>query len=116
MSTDTLSVRIAGLISTHKKRIWFSLEHGHGETYHSGRPTLYGHHPYPRHSVLAGREARLFIEQWDTAEEAWEALQQVKQSLAAQRMIFRVDDMLGIGTTHVPIKQIVSHLPDDTNY
>lgn len=70
--------------------------------------TLYAHHPYPRSSVLAGREARVFLHQWEKADEA--------RADCRAAGVKRLRDMLDGGTTHTPISQIVGHLPDDTDY
>ena len=94
----------------------FTLEAGHGETYHTGQPTLYGHWPYERHSVLAGRECRSYIAAWDSAEEAHACLAEVKKLCKENKLRVRLDDMLEGGTTHVPVEQIVSHLPVDDDY
>ncbi len=95
-----------------KKRWTFTLEHGRGETYAHGKPTLYGHSTYERSSVLAGRPQRVFVAQWDTPQAAYAELAEVKKQVKG----FKYEDMLGGGTTHIPVAQIVSHLPDDTDY
>lgn len=98
---------------TGKKRWTFTLESGRGETYCSGKPTLYGHSTYERSSVLAGREQRVFIEQWDSWEAARADLAKAKKDFPK----FKYEDFGEVGgTTHVPVDQIVSHLPDDTDY
>ena len=102
---------IRELIAKHKRRVWFSLEYGRGETYANNKPTLYAHFPYPRSSVLAGREARAFVDQWETVEDANRRLKELTGNLPA----FKVDVMLG-GSTHIPIAQIVAGIPDDTDY
>lgn len=102
----TLTQQIAELLSK-KPRYTFTLEPGHGETYHSGKPTLYGHSTYPRGSVLAGRPLRKFIDQWDTAAEAHTALAEVKKALPK----FKYEDVEG--TTHIPIDQMTAGLPED---
>ena len=81
----------------------FTLEIGRGETYASGRPTLYGHGRYPRSSVLAGQSRRVWIEDWDDLETA-------KAALASENIEYL--DLTEIGSTHVPVSQMVSHLPD----
>ena len=90
-----------------QKRATFTLELGRGETYATGKPTLYGHGFYPRGSVLAGRDLRRFIDSFDSVAEAHKVLAELK---------IKYDDMTGGGSTHIPIEQMVSHLPDDTDY
>ncbi len=106
--------RIAEMVKSKKNGGWtFTLEAGRGETYRDGKPTLYGHSEYPSHSVLAGRELRQFVNKWETIEDARAAIAQLKLDVPG----FKVDDMFeGGGTSHIPIAQIVSHLPDDTDY
>lgn len=89
------------------KNAEFTLEYGRGETYNSGEPTLYAHDEYPSYSVLAGRTRRIWIESWKTVEEAL-------KDLAECGIEFY--NMLGGGSTHIPVEQMVSHLPDDTDY
>jgi hypothetical protein len=84
-----------------------TLEFGRGETYCSGRPTLYGHSTYGRSSVLAGQSRRVFLEDWDDLETA-------KAELAAAKI--RFTNICGSGSTHVPVDSMVSHLPDEGDY
>jgi hypothetical protein len=97
--------------SMHRKKWTFSLEEGRGTTYSSGKPTLYGHSRYERSSVLAGQHQRVFLDQWDSWEEARAALAEVKKTVKR----FKCDD-LGPegGSTFTPVN--VNHLPDDTDY
>jgi hypothetical protein len=88
----------------------FTLESGRGETYRHSRPVLYAHSTYERSSVLAGQPRRLFVEEWETWEEARAALAEVRR---ADRS-FRFDDLgEGGGSTHVPSSVLTRHLPDD---
>jgi hypothetical protein len=103
MLTDT------GAQFKHRRKWSFTLEAGRGETYANNRPTLYGHNVYPRGSVLAGRDQRVFVEQWDDWDEARAALAEVKKAVKG----FKYEDS---GSTHVPIDVITNHLPDDTDY
>ncbi len=97
----------------HKKKWSFTLENGRGETYQNNRPTLYGHSTYERGSVLAGRDQRVYVHQWDNYEEAKKDLAELKKELPK----FKFDDCYNSGTsTHQSIASIVSHLPDDTDY
>lgn len=91
----------------------FTLEYGRGETYSNNQPTLYGHSEYERSSVLAGRPQRVFIDRWNTDEEALAAIETVKKAFGKK---FKFQSMLDGGSTHIPVDQIVSHLPDDTDY
>ena len=85
-----------------------TLEFGRGETYRNNKPTLYGHSTYGRSSVLAGQRRRVFLESWDTIEEA-------KAELKAAKV--RYTDLTDTHcSTHIPVSQVVSHLPDDTDY
>ncbi len=85
-----------------------TLELGRGETYHTGKPTLYGHGTYGRNSVLRGQPRRVFIESWESVEEA-------KTELKASKL--RYTDLTGTGgTTHVSVSGMVAHLPDDSDY
>jgi hypothetical protein len=94
-----------------KKRWTFTLEAGRGETYADGKPTLYGHSTYERSSVLAGRDQRVFVDSWDNWGEARAAIVDIQNEHGRR---FKCEEIGG--TTHVPIEQIVSHLPDDTDY
>ena len=88
----------------------FTLEMGRGETYRHARPVLYTHSTYERSAVLAGQPRRLFVEQWETWEEARAALAEVRK---ADRT-FRFEDFgEGGGTTHIPTSVLTRHLPDD---
>ena len=85
-----------------------TLEWGRGETYRSNKPTLYGHGTYGRGSVLRGQSRRVFLESWDTIEDA-------KAELKAAKI--RYTDLTGTGgSTHIPVAQVTSHLPDDSDY
>ncbi len=92
-----------------KKRWTFTLESGRGETYANSRPTLYGHSTYERGSVLEGRDQRVFVYQWND----WSSAREELASLQKRLKWFRYEDS---GSTHVPVDQIVNHLPDDTDY
>ncbi len=81
-----------------------TLEPGRGETYSSGEPSLYAHDTYGRGSVMAGRPRRIFLESWETAEEARAALQQAG---------IRYTDLIGSGSTHVPLRVATAGIPGD---
>jgi len=102
--------RIREVRNSIRPRPSFTLESGQGETYRHSKPVLYAHSTYGRGSVLAGQPRRLFVEQWDTWEEARAALAEVRR---ADRS-FRLDDLgEGGGTTHIPSSVLTRHLPDD---
>lgn len=99
---------IRSMVEDRKHKWTFTLEHGRGETYNHGKPVLYGHSVYPRGSVLAGKELRRFVTEWPTPEAALKDLAELPK--------FKYENMLEGGTTHIPVEQMVSHLPDDTDY
>ena len=102
--------RINDIRTTCRPRPTFTLEMGRGETYRHGRPMLYAHSVYERSSVLAGQPRRLFVEQWETWDEARAALAEVRK---ADRS-FRFDDYgEGGGTSYIPSSVLTRHLPDD---
>jgi hypothetical protein len=83
---------------------------GRGETYRHGRPMLYAHSVYEKSSVLAGQPRRLFVEQWDTWEEARAALAEIRRADGT----FRFEDFgEGGGTSYIPSSVLTRHLPDD---
>jgi hypothetical protein len=102
--------RINHIRSTVRPRPTFTLERGRGETYRHPRPVLYAHSVYERSSVLAGQPRRLFVEQWDSWQEARAALAQVRKD----DRTFRYEDYgEGGGTSHIPSSVLTRHLPDD---
>jgi hypothetical protein len=88
------------------KRWTFTLEPGRGQTYCSGRPTLYAHNVYPRSSVLAGQPVRRFLEQWETWDEARKALS------AIPGLKYRDEGPEG-GSSHIDVDVLTAHLPDE---
>src|SRR3954468_7431453 len=102
--------RINDIRSTVRPPPPFTLEMGRGETYRHSRPVLYAHSVYERSSVLAGQPRRLWVEQWETWEEARAVLAEARK---ADRT-FQYDDFgEGGGTTHIPSSVLTRHLPDD---
>lgn len=96
-----------------KERMTFTMEAGQGTTYSSQQPTLYAHGKYPRSSVMHGRERRVFVDSWDSWDEARAKIAEVQKELKK----FKVEDYGEKGgTTHIPIAQQVAHIPDDTDY
>ncbi len=102
--------RIHDIRSTVRPRPTFSLEPGRGETYRHSRPVLYAHSNYERSSVLAGQPRRLWVEQWDTWDEARAALAEVRKQ---DRTFKFVDHGEGGGTSYIPSSVLTRHLPDD---
>lgn len=98
--------RIKDALDNKHGRMTFTVELGRGETYSSDKWTVYSHDNYPRHSVLHGRERRMWIAEFASQEEAIEACKAAG--------VWKRTDISG--STHVPIDQIVSHIPDDTDY
>lgn len=85
----------------------FTLEHGVGSTYgHTdAKPTLYGHGEYPSYSVMAGRNRRVYIRQFNSIDEA-------RAMLASAKI--KYDDLMDDGgSTYVDIDTLTAHLPDD---
>jgi len=80
-----------------------TLEFGRGQTYRNNNPTLYGHSTYGRSSVLAGQRRRVFLESWDTVDEARAELKAAK--------IRYTDLTKEHGSTYA--LPCLSHLPDD---
>jgi hypothetical protein len=93
-----------------RKKWSFTLEYGRGETYSNRNLTLYAHSTYGRESVLCGRSQRVFVDSWHNREDADTALMEAKKKYKK----FKFEDNLG-GCSHIPVAQIVSHLPDDTD-
>lgn len=90
-------------------KLTFTVEYGRGETYANRNVTVYSHDDYERSSVLAGRERRMWIGTFANEQEA-------RDTMEAAGVTKITTFMLGGGSTHVPIAQMVSHLPDDTDY
>jgi len=105
---------IVEMVKSKKNGGWtFTLEAGKGETYRDNKPTLYGHSEYAEGSVLEGKPLRRFVEKWNEIGEARSAIEQMKAAVPG----FEVDDQYdGGNSSHIPIDQMVAHLPDDTDY
>ena len=102
--------RINDIRSTVRPKPTFTLETGRGETCRHARPVLYVHGEYEESSVLAGQPRRLFVEQWETWEEARAALAQV----CKVDRTFKFEDYgEGGGTSYIPSYVLTRHLPDD---
>lgn len=102
--------RINEICKTCRPTASYSLEPGRGETYRLAKPVLYAHSVYERSSVLAGQPRRLFVEQWETWEQARTALSDLRK----KDRTFKYDDYgEGGGTTYIPSSVLTRHLPDD---
>ena len=109
--------RIKNQLQARNGRINWTIERGKGETYASRDWTIYSHDSYPRSSVLAGRERRTFIWSFDVqCDEQDEPAKQAAIKACKDAGVWKYTDVLDGGTTHIPVDQIVSHLPDDTDY
>lgn len=79
-----------------------TLENGKGTTYENSQPTLYGHSPYDKGSVLYGQDRRVWLGVW----EFWD------QALTEMKACgLKFEDLSAGYSTHVPISQVVAHLP-----
>ena len=112
---DALLGRVSRLMAGPDRVRDFTLEAGLGETY-SGGLVLYGHGRYPRHSVLSGQDSRHWVASFADRAEADTAIAYLRRNLGRK---FRFDDWAqdgSCGSSYVPVAQVVSHLPDDTDY
>jgi hypothetical protein len=73
-----------------------TIEFGRGATYANNKFTVYEHGVYPRSSVLAGQSKRMWLDDFETIEEAKAAYPEAK---------------VVTGTTYAPPS--LNHLPDD---
>lgn len=104
-------------LSQRKGRIRWTIERGMGETYHSRDWTIYSHDSYPRSSVLAGQERRSWICSFTVQCAADdEPAKQAAIEACKEAGVWKYTDVMDGGTTHIPIAQVVAHLPDDTDY
>lgn len=92
-------------------RLFFTVEYGRGETYANSDMTIYAHDDYERSSVLYGRERRMWIASFPV-----EATEVDARETMSHAGVMKITDFNLGGSSHVPIGQIVSHLPDDTEY
>ena len=107
---NELLARINDIRTTVRPRASYTLEPGTGETYRNAKPVLYAHSVYDRSSVLAGQPRRLFVERWETWEQARVALSELRK----KDRTFKFDDYgEGGGTTYIPSRVLTRHLPDD---
>jgi len=115
MINEIVLENVRDRIATHNKRdhgkLTFTVEPGRGETYANAELTVYAHDDYERTSVLAGRERRMWIGSFGDGPNAEQDAHETIEAAGASK----ITDFIG-GSTHVPISQIVSHLPDDTDY
>jgi hypothetical protein len=106
------------IVAHNKKRngkLTFTVEYGRGETYANNELTVYAHDDYEKSSVLYGRERRMWIGTFgDVIVDGPQIHQDAKDTIEAAGAS-KITQFMG-GSTHVPISQIISHLPDDTDY
>mgnify|MGYP005645317997 CR=1 FL=1 len=82
----------------------FTVERAQGETYaNPDEWVLYAHATYGRSSVLEGRSKRIYVESIGDAEEARSFMNLVPKWMPCLHYC---------GSTHVPVEQVVAHLPD----
>lgn len=116
MINQQLLERIQDRITTHNRKkngpLSFTVEYGRGETYSNQNITIYAHDKYERSSVLAGRERRMHIGSFGQGHTEQDARDTIEAAGAGKI----TDFLLEGGTTYIPVNQIVSHLPDDTDY
>ena len=101
--------RIRERMACRNGRITWSLEMGRGETYRNQDWTLYALDRYERSSVLYGRERRTWVWDFGPGEAGKQA---AREALKAAGIRKWEED----ASSYVPVDQIVSHLPDDTDY
>ena len=83
----------------------WTLEAGRGQTYSTGKPTLYFHDEYPSHSVMAGCPRRHYVCEFSDLKTARNELQAIGLTY--------INMMDTCGTTHIDIDDATRHLPDD---
>lgn len=81
------------------------LERSNGETYSGDNPVLYGYGSYPKHSVFRGRVMRVFLESWDSWDEARAELKAAK--------IRYTDEGENGASGHIPMSDMVAGIPDE---
>lgn len=106
--------RIQDKLSRRNGIVNWTIEVGRGETYSSQDWTIYAHDEYESSSVLAGRERRSFIWSFDADRYPGESGKEAAIQACKDAGVWKYTSVSG--STHVPIEQIVSHLPDDTDY
>jgi hypothetical protein len=109
MINEQVLERVRDRMAYHDKKrngkLSFTVELGRGETYANDELTVYAHDNYPRSSVLYGRERRMWIASFGGGSEI-DAKDTIKAAGAARITQFCC-------STHVPVEQVVSHLPGD---
>ena len=115
MINEQMLEQVRDRMATHNTerngQLSFTVEPGRGETYANAELTVYSHDEYEESSVLYGRERRIWIGSFGDGPNA----EQDAHDTIAAAGATSITDFLG-GSTHVPISQIVSHIPDDTDY
>jgi len=102
---DHVLQSIQNRLDNRNGRLSWTLEQGRGQTYRSNKPTLYAHDTYPRRSVMAGRDRRSYVHEFDSVEQAMEVLK-------GHPILRYLDDMTDGGTTHVDIEIATAGLPE----
>jgi len=114
MINEQMLEQVRDRMATHNTerngQLSFTVEPGRGETYANNEFTVYSHDEYEESSVLYGRERRIWIGSFGREGTEQDAHDTIKAAGAT-----KITQFCG-GSTHVPIEQIVSHLPDDTDY
>ena len=87
----------------------FTIEAGHGQTYHTGTPTLYFHHQYSKSSVLAGQSCRNYLGAVCPAGKEQEWINSLPDHL--KKITHHI-----AGSTHRDVDQMTAHLPDEPDY
>jgi len=90
---------------------YITIEHGRGETYvqGAGGATVYGHDEWPSSSVLSGQSRRTYLKAFeaDLFDNPWaDARKWAEEEYPGVEVI-------DSGCSHVPIREMVAHLPDD---
>ena len=103
---DDTYARMDECVANGNGKVDFTIEQQRGETYNDPDTwALYAHDEYESSSVLAGQSRRCFIDEIGTEAEADAFLKGAPDGRFAL-------DKIG-GTTHVPVDQVVGHLPDE---
>ena len=101
-----------GLVLRHPHDCTFTVERAKGETYGSGEPTVYAHWEETS-GVLAGKETRQYVGPVPICcvAECFVSTAEAFCRALPDHLNARTDSIEG--TTHVPVDQVVAHLPED---
>jgi len=106
--------RIQDLL-TQRKRVEWTIEMSNGETYSNNSWAIYAHDEYPRSSVLAGQPRRTYVWEFDEENYPGEAGKEAAIQACKTAGVWKYTSVCD-GSTHIPVDQMVAHLPDDTDY